>query len=80
MQDHPTFDLPAEGFARLPAVLRATGLSRSHLYALVKSGQFVAPVVLGARAVGWDVVQVRAWIAARIEASRKPATKQAGAL
>ena len=63
--------LPGEGLARLPAVLNATGLSRSTLYARVKIGEFPAPVKLGERAIAWRVESVRAWIAQRIEASQR---------
>lgn len=62
--------LPREGFAKLPAVLNATGLSRSTLYSKVKLGGFPAPVKLGERAVAWPVESVRAWIAQRIEAAQ----------
>lgn len=62
--------LPHEGLAKLPAVMNATGLSRSTLYARVKTGGFPAPVKLGERAVAWSVESVRTWIAERIEASR----------
>lgn len=62
--------LPSEGLAKLPAVMSATGLSRSTLYARVKAGDFPAPVKLGERAVAWPVESVRAWIAARIEQSK----------
>ena len=62
--------LPREGLAKLPAVMNATGLSRSTLYARVKTGGFPAPVKLGERAVAWPVESVRTWIAQRIEASQ----------
>ena len=61
--------LPSEGLAKLPAVINATGLSRSTLYARVKVGEFPAPVKLGERSVAWPVELVRAWIASRIEAA-----------
>jgi prophage regulatory protein len=54
--------LPSEGFAKLPAVMSATGLSRSTIYARVKASEFPAPVKLGARAVAWDVQAIRRWI------------------
>ena len=63
--------LPGEGLVKLPAVLNATGLSRSTLYARVKIGEFPAPVKLGERAIAWRVESVRAWIAQRIEASQR---------
>ena len=62
--------LPREGLAKLPAVMNATGLSRSTLYARVKTGGFPVPVKLGERSVAWPVQSVRAWIAQRIEASQ----------
>ena len=52
---------------RLPSVVHRTTLSRSHLYALMKKGQFPRPVKLGTRSVGWRVEDVEAWIATRPE-------------
>lgn len=75
-----TLALPSEGLAKLPAVMSATGLSRSTLYARIKLGEFPAPVKLGDRAVAWPVESVRAWIAARIEAANAvPNASKAGA-
>ncbi|MFC6519268.1 helix-turn-helix transcriptional regulator [Undibacterium arcticum] len=56
---------------RLPKVKERTGLSRSTIYALIKGGQFKAPISLGARAVGWLESDVSDFIEARIKASRK---------
>ncbi|TAK90273.1 MAG: AlpA family transcriptional regulator [Burkholderiaceae bacterium] len=56
---------------RLPAVKQRTGLSRSSIYALIKGGQFKAPISLGARAVGWLETDVDEFITARVKASRK---------
>lgn len=64
-----TLALPNEGLAKLPAVMNATGLSRSAVYAKVKTHEFPAPVKLGERSVAWPVDAVRTWIAARIKAS-----------
>ena len=50
---------------RLPAVVKRTTISRSRLYALLKAGKFPKPLRLGARAIGWRVEEVDAWIAAR---------------
>jgi len=55
---------------RLPQVKQRTGLSRSTIYALIKCGQFKAPISLGARAVGWLSSDVDEFLAARIKASR----------
>lgn len=56
---------------RLPQVKQRTGLSRSTIYALIKAGQFKAPISLGARAVGWLESDISEFIEDRIKASRK---------
>lgn len=71
----PVLSLPSEGLAKLPAVMNATGLSRSTLYARVKIGEFPSPVKLGERSVAWPVEQVRAWIASRIQAANNARTQ-----
>jgi prophage regulatory protein len=50
---------------RLPSVVQRTTVSRSHLYALMKAGKFPKPLRLGARAIGWRVEDIDAWIATR---------------
>lgn len=57
---------------RLPNVLLRVGLGRSHVLAMVKSGDFPAPVKLGARAVAWVESEVNAWIEARINSRPCP--------
>lgn len=57
-------------FLRLTEVKHQVGLGRSAIYQKVKSGDFPAPVNLGARAVAWCSDEVAAWMDARIEASR----------
>jgi prophage regulatory protein len=47
---------------RLRAVMQLTGLSRSSIYALVRSGAFPAPVKLGQRASGWVHQEVDQWL------------------
>lgn len=56
---------------RLPQVKQRTGLSRSTIYALIKAGQFKAPIALGARAVGWLESDVSEFIETRVKASRQ---------
>lgn len=51
---------------RLPAVLAATGLSRSTLYELIATGAFPRQVRLSARSVGWPEGEVRAWLLDRM--------------
>lgn len=55
---------------RLPEVERCTALKKTHIYALVKKGEFPAPIKLGARASAWLASEVSQWVQDRIEASR----------
>ena len=50
---------------RISAVIVKTGMSRSWLYRLIQSGEFVPPVKLGERARGYLESDVDAWIEAR---------------
>lgn len=51
----------ATTFMRLPAVMAATGMSRTTIYDWVKAGTFPKPLQIGARAVAWDEAEVAAW-------------------
>lgn len=51
---------------RLPQVRQVTGLSRSTIYAAIKSGLFPPPFRLGPRAVGFSSAAIEAWLAARV--------------
>jgi prophage regulatory protein len=55
-----------QAILRLPAVVSATGLSRSTLYLRIAHGVFTHPVSLGGRAVGWPAHEVEAVNTARI--------------
>jgi len=55
-----------EKHLRLPAVIDATGLSRSTIYDMMKAGTFPRPVNLSSRAVAWPESMVAAWLAKRI--------------
>ncbi len=50
---------------RLPSVMARTGLSRSTLYALLARGDFVQPIRLSARTIGFLSHEVEAWIEQR---------------
>lgn len=63
--------MTSQTIIRLPQVKQRTGLSRSTIYALIKAGQFKAPISLGARAVGWLESDVSEFIETRVKASRK---------
>lgn len=47
---------------RLPAVCDRTGLSKSSIYAKIKTGDFPAPVRLGPRSIGFFESAVNIWI------------------
>lgn len=52
---------------RLPEVCRRTGLGKTTIYELRKSGAFPPPVVIvPPRVVGYVEAEVDSWIAARI--------------
>jgi prophage regulatory protein len=53
---------------RLPAVKSATGLGRTKIYDLMKEGRFPkARRIAGAHVVGWDSLEVEAWISEQLE-------------
>lgn len=51
---------------RLPQVMAATGFGRAWLYELIKRGEFPQARKIGARAVGFDSLEVQSWIDARM--------------
>ena len=55
---------------RLPEVSQATGLSRSTIYRLVRSGTFPQSVALTARTIGCYSTDIETWIAARAATSK----------
>ncbi len=55
---------------KLPEVMKVTALSRSSIYAFIKTKKFPKPIQLGERAVGWLESDVQAWIANRVDVSR----------
>ena len=61
--------LPAEGFIRLPVVLAHVALGKSTLWEMVRQQKFPPPIRLSERNVGWNVLDVRNWIANRIAAA-----------
>lgn len=61
----------APAIIRRPQVEARTGLARSTIYRRIRGGTFPPPVSLGGDAVGWVESEIDAWIAARIDESRK---------
>jgi prophage regulatory protein len=66
----------ATSILRLPAVTARTGRSRSSTYADIKSGLFISPIHIGARAIGFPECEVEAMIAARIAGKSNDAIRQ----
>lgn len=60
---------------RLPAVIQATGLSRSSLYLKISQGDFPPPVKLSERASAWVDDEINAWIDRQIERRNPPDAK-----
>lgn len=58
---------------RRKQVQEAVGLSKSTLYAMIRAGDFPAPIRLGARAVGWLESEVEEWITRQALASLRRA-------
>ena len=48
-------------FARMPSVVRFTGLGRSTIYRMIAAREFPGTVKLGPRAVGWRWSDLDAW-------------------
>jgi prophage regulatory protein len=53
---------------RMPQLVEKTGVSRAHVYALMKDGAFPRPIRLGRRAVGWRAADVDSWLESRPQA------------
>ena len=51
----------------MPSLKTKTGLGRTTIYDLMKSGRFPkSRRIAGAHAVGWDSLEVEAWIAEQL--------------
>jgi len=56
---------------RLTQVCQMTGLGRSMIYQLEAERKFPSRIKIGVRAVGWLQDEVQAWVAERVERSRR---------
>lgn len=52
---------------RLAEVMADTGYKRSSIYLFMSRGDFPKCRRIGPRAVGWDSLEIAAWIAQRLE-------------
>ena len=57
-------------FMRLVEVVKMTRLSKSHIYAMTKRGDFPAPVKLSAFVSVWVESDIQAWMSARVAKAR----------
>ena len=67
LQDRPTNNsdrgLPAEGYVRLPQILRVLPIGRSSWWLGIKQGRYPKQVRLGPRTVAWRVQDIRQLLA-----------------
>ena len=56
---------------QLPEVINRVGLKWAAIYLYIERGNFPRQISLGARAVGWVEHEIDAWVAARIEVTRR---------
>jgi len=61
----PLADNTQRVLARLPTVLKMTGLGRSTIYRWIADGSFPPPVRLGPRAVAWRWSDLDEWTCSR---------------
>lgn len=52
---------------RRPEVEQKVGLKRAQIYTLMREDKFPKAVRLGARAVGWDSIEIDQWILDRLK-------------
>lgn len=66
---HPPkrFTRPDRRIYRLQQVMDATGFGRAWIYELMSKGEFPKARKIGARAVGWDSLEVEQWVTDRLE-------------
>ena len=60
-----------ESIKRLNDTKAIVGLSRSTIYAMIKSGDFPRPINLSSHSVGWLSSDLDKWIQQRIQKSLK---------
>jgi prophage regulatory protein len=59
-------------FYRLPTLQAKLGISRSHIWAMVKEGKFPKPIKLSPKCTVWNAADVERWVQERIAESRTP--------
>lgn len=63
----PTTNAPTQSdrILKAPEVIEMTGLSRTTIWRMEKTGQFPARVSLGVGSVGWRESEVKIWLSSR---------------
>lgn len=59
-----------QNLLRLPAVIAATGLSKSTIYARIAEGAFPKQISLGPRLVAWLDTDIQNWISSQVSQSQ----------
>lgn len=54
--------LPAEGFVKLPVVLKVLGIGKTTWWCGIRDGKFPRAAMLGTRTARWNVKDIRALI------------------
>ncbi|WP_409289908.1 AlpA family transcriptional regulator [Pseudomonas sp. KCJK8927] len=62
----PASAYPDRHIMRRDEVEQKTGFKRSHIYNLMKAGQFPQCRRIGTRAVGWDSLEIEQWVQDRL--------------
>ena len=70
---------PGERLLRLRDVLAIVGLSRAHVYNLIKQQLFPRPIALGSNCARWVQSEVQAWVGDSIATARlTPSLRRSG--
>lgn len=73
MLETSTANQPAttDKLLRLEQVMELTSLCRSHVFSLIKKGQFPASITIGVRSARWSNNEVQHWISTQVLNARK---------
>ena len=58
---------PPRRALRIPKVTDKTGLSKTHIYRLIKAGEFPKPSKISERVSVWDEAALDNWLAGKFE-------------
>ncbi|MFB2831807.1 helix-turn-helix transcriptional regulator [Aeromonas jandaei] len=66
--------LPQEGFVRVATVAHTLNISIGTVWRWSAAGKLPPPVKISGKVTGWNVTQLRAWIAAKSATVNQPAS------